>query len=266
MARVFPRNVSRFFVLPELSPFIWAVIIAIALTAGFVKGSVGFAMPMIMVSGLGSVLQPAQAVAALILPTLVANGMQALRGGVPEAIASAKRQWRYLAVVLVMIVFSAQLVTVLPDTVLFLIIGVPVVVFALIQLAGFRPVIAEHRRRLTEFLVGSFAGFLGGLSGVWGPPTVLYLTALNTPKAEQLRIQGIVYGLGAVVLAAAHIQSGVFNAQTAPLSAILLLPAFLGTLAGFRVADWLNQDRFRQATLIVLVLAGLNLVRRGLMG
>ena len=69
-----------------------------------------------------------------------------------------------------------------------------------------------------------------------------------------------------MVLAAAHIQSGVFNAETAPLSAILLLPAFLGTLLGFPVADRLNQERFRQVTLIVLVLAGLNLVRRGLMG
>ncbi|MEM6849328.1 MAG: sulfite exporter TauE/SafE family protein [Pseudomonadota bacterium] len=252
--------------LPELSPMIWAVIIAIALSAGFVKGSVGFAMPTIMVSGLGSVLHPAQALAALIIPTLIANGMQTLRGGVPEAIASIRRQWRYISVMLVMIVFSAQLVTALPETVLFLIIGVPVVVFALIQLAGFRPVIAEHRRRLTEVLVGAFAGFLGGLSGSWGPPTVLYLTALNTPKAEQLRVQGIVYGLAAMVLAAAHIRSGVFNAQTAPLSAILLFPALLGTLIGFRVADRLNQERFRQATLIVLVLAGLNLVRRGLMG
>jgi hypothetical protein len=44
--------------------------------------------------------------------------------------------------------------------------------------------------------VGLIAGALGGLTGTWGPPTVLYLIALETPKAKQLLVQGVVYGSG----------------------------------------------------------------------
>ena len=113
-------------------------------------------------------------------------------------------------------------------------------------------------------MIASFAGLVGGISGVWGPPTVAYLTALNTPKADNMRIQGVVYAAGAVVLFLAHLRSGVLNATTLPLSLALVIPALVGMVIGFWAHDRLDQDRFRKATLAVLVIAGLNLVRRGL--
>jgi uncharacterized membrane protein YfcA len=51
-----------------------------------------------------------------------------------------------------------------------------------------------------------------------------------------------------------------------PFSAALLIPAFLGMQVGFRMSDRLNPELFRKATLIVLIVAGANLVRRGIMG
>jgi hypothetical protein len=114
--------------------------------------------------------------------------------------------------------------------------------------------------------VGLLAGALGGLTGTWGPPTVLYLIALETPKAKQLLVQGVVYGLGSVSLLLGHVQSGVLNLTTLPFSAALLIPAFLGMQLGFRMSDRLNPEVFRKVTLIVLVIAGANLVRRGLTG
>jgi uncharacterized membrane protein YfcA len=114
--------------------------------------------------------------------------------------------------------------------------------------------------------MGALAGVFGGISGVWGPPTVALLTALETPKQEQVRVQGVVFGLGAVILMLAHLASGVFNAQTAPLSALLVVPSLVGMALGFVVQDRIDQSLFRRLTLLVLLVAGLNLVRRGLLG
>lgn len=252
--------------LQALTVEIWILVLAISFAAGFVKGVVGFAMPMLMISGLGSLLAPEAALAALIVPTLVTNVWQGVRGGIAAARASAKAHWRYLLVVAVMISLSAQLVTVMPDWSLFLVLGVPVVLFSLAQLAGWRLRIVERTRRMAEVVIAAFAGLIGGLSGVWGPPTVIYLTALETPKAEHVRVQGVVYALGSVVLLVAHMRSGVFNSGTAPLSFILLVPALAGVALGFRVQDRMDQQLFRKATLVVLIVAGLNLVRRGLLG
>ncbi|SES04200.1 hypothetical protein SAMN04490244_10521 [Tranquillimonas rosea] len=242
-----------------------AFAVGVTFVAGFVKGTVGFAMPMIMISGLASVLSPELALAALIPATVLSNVWQALRGGVAGAVAAARTHWRYIAIILVFIAGSAQLISVLPSSVMFLILGIPVMLFSIAQLAGWRLHIAAAQRRVAELAIGAFAGFVGGLSGVWGPPTVMYLTALETPKVEAIRIQGVVYGLGAIMLLAAHLQSGVLRAETAPLALGMIVPALTGMGVGFFFQDRLDQARFKRLTLIVLVVVGANLVRRGLM-
>lgn len=237
----------------------------IAVLAGTIKGLVGFAMPMVLISGLGSFLEPELALAGLILPTLVTNGVQALQHGVGAAWQSIKRFHLFLISGGVALLISAQFVRVLPGQVMLLIIGVPVALFAIFQLmgrgfGGFRPT------PRAEIGIGTFAGVLGGMSGVWGPPTVAYLTALRTEKAEQMRVQGVIYGLGAVLLVVAHIGSGVLRADTVPLSLMLVVPALAGMWVGTRLQSRIDQQGFRRATLLVLLIASLNLIRRAVFG
>jgi len=238
----------------------------VAVAAGLVKGMVGFAMPMVLISGLGTVAPPETALAWLILPTLVTNGWQALRQALDAAWESVRRYRLFLLTLLVCLVVSAQAVRFVPSVVMLFLIGVPITVYAGLSLAG-RPIrLPPDPGRAAIAATGAVAGFFGGISGIWGPPTVALLTAQDTPKAEQMRVQGAIYGLGAVALVGAHAASGVLNAETAPVSALLCLPAVLGIWLGFRLHDRIDQATFRRLTLAVLLLAGLNLVRRGVMG
>jgi uncharacterized membrane protein YfcA len=247
---------------------LWAFAAAMAVTfaAGFVKGAVGFAMPLVMISGLGLFLEPTLTIAGIILPIVVSNFLQVSRFGMAEAKSAVAEYWRFILIVCVMILVVAQFVTRIPTRTMYLVLGVPVVALSLIQLTGVRFHIPQKRRRVSEWAFGALAGGLGGLTGTWGPPTVLYLIALDTPKSRQLLVQGVVYGLGAVSLLAAHLHSGLLNAVTAPFSALLLIPAYLGMQAGFLLSDRLNPVTFRRITLVVLTIAGLNLMRKGLFG
>ncbi|MEP3345852.1 MAG: sulfite exporter TauE/SafE family protein [Litoreibacter sp.] len=240
-----------------------AMVVGVA--AGFVKGVVGFAMPMIFISGLSSFISPELALAGLILPTVVTNGMQGLRQGLGAAWSSMKKLKAFLCVGGVMLVMSAQLVSVIPSSALYLAIGTFVMLFATLQLWGWRPKLSGNATG-AELIAGTCAGLAGGVSGIWGPPTVLFLNAVNTPKQDQMRIQGVVYGLGALLLLAAHIKSGILIAATVPFSALLVLPAVIGVWLGFKVQDRIDQAMFRRATSCVLIIAGLNLIRRGLLG
>lgn len=240
--------------------------VVFALIAGLVKGTTGFAMPMILISSLGSFLSPELALAGLILPTLVTNLWQAFRQGLLAALLSARAHWRYLTITLVAIAISSQFVTRVPAGLLFTVLGATITLFTVLQLLGWRPRVGPENRRVTELGVGAFAGTLGGFTGTWGPPTVLYLTALDTPKTEHVRVQGVVYASGAVVLTLAHLRSGVLAGDGLRLSILLLGPALIGMVAGFSIQDRLDQHRFRLIVLAVLALAGLNLVRRGLFG
>ncbi|WP_037311082.1 sulfite exporter TauE/SafE family protein [Ruegeria halocynthiae] len=237
----------------------------VAFIAGCVKGMVGFAMPMVLVSGLSMFLPPDLAIAGLILPTLVTNGIQALREGVPAAVSSIRQFRTFLIVGLVFLLMGAQVVSLVPASTFLLMIGIPVSFFALIQVLGAQLTLNAPSVRIEAF-IGAIAGFVGGMSGIWGPPTVAYLTALNTPKAVQMRVQGVIYGLGAVALLLAHLGSGILRAETAPFSVVLIAPALAGMWIGYQLQSRIDQVLFRKVTLLVLLIAGLNLLRRGLVG
>lgn len=247
-----------------ISPPLFAVCCAVALLAGFVKGATGFAMPMIIISGLGTFLPPDVALAGLILSTVVSNLWQAVRGGMAGIFGAAKDYWRYVAALLVMILVSAPLVTRLPEKVIFLALGSVVICLVGLLLSGWRLQIDQRQRRVYDLGLGGLSGVIGGVSGVWGPLTVAYLTAVDTPKKMQVKLTGVIFGVGACMLFLAHLRSGVLNAQTLPFSAALVVPALLGMAAGHAVQDRLDQHRFRRLTLFVLLIAGFNLIRRGI--
>lgn len=237
----------------------------IAFFAGVVKGIVGFAMPMIMLSALSTFAPPDIALAALMLPTLVANGMQVLRYGFREVWRTIKRFRVFLSIGAILLFSAAQLVPVIPAQLLLTVIGVAVTGFAIWQLSGQAPAPgAWSQKPLLDAAFGGFAGLVGGVSGIWGPPTVAYLTAIGTEKKQQMLAQGVIYGLGAVLLVLGHLKSGILNANTLPLSASLLPPAIIGMWLGGRISDKFDQATFRKITLIVLIFGGLNLLRRGM--
>jgi len=181
-----------------------------AVIAGMVKGIVGFAMPMIFITGMTIFVAPDLALGILILPTLVTNGWQAGRQG-----------------------FSAALKS-----------------------------LYDHR---LSFACAVIAGIGGGISGVWGPPTVMYLSTHQLEKQAQMRAQGVIYGLGAVLLLFGHLGSGIATPQALSLGGFAIVPACFGIWIGFQIQDRINQNMFRITTSSVLILAGLNLIRRGVM-
>ena len=247
-----------------LDPLHLALALAITLFAGFVKGAVGFAMPMIMISAFSSFVAPEVALAGLILPTVVTNLSQAFRQGRAAAWETAVTYRRILIATLLFIVVSAGFVHVIPQSLFLLLLGLPITAFALAQLRGVNLALKLEHRARAEWILGAIGGLYGGISGVWGPPLLVYLLSIKADKVETVRVQGVVFLIGAVVLFAAHLTSGVLNAQTLMFSAVLVIPAQIGQLLGTRIQDRLDQTRFRRWTLILLVLTGLNLTRRAI--
>lgn len=252
-----------FSALPEIQ-FV-AIALAVGFVGGVVKGIVGFALPIIVVSGLSLFFPPHLAIAGLVIPSMLTNTWQALRQGPREA---AKSLWK------VRILFGVSIVTLfvvagfvpgLPETALYLSLGVPVALFSLIQMAGWRPQFSPDNQ-VVKVIAGALTGLFGGLAGVVAPPVVVYLNAVNTPKVEHVRTQGVVFALFIMVFTFAHFRTGFFQVEGLVMSAILAVPALIGTYVGFSIQDRVDQQTFQKLTLIVLLLAGLNLIRRGVFG
>ena len=247
------------FSIPEI-----ALACVIGLVAGTMKGAAGFALPTIMAASLGAYMEPRLALALIIFPSLFTNLWQSFRDGAIQAVRAIRKFWRLLLSFAAVLVFSAQLVIVLPTDVFYVMIGLPVVGFSLLQLVGFRLRTTPENAGRLHILAGGVAGFTGGFSGMWGLPVVLALASLDVEKRQQVQIQGIIFLAGSIILLVAHLNSGVLNAGTIPASVLVAVPAMIGMWIGFRIQDRLNQDQYRKVAQVLLLFLGLNLMARGL--
>jgi uncharacterized protein len=247
-----------------LSTQAFAAALALTLLAGFVKGAVGFAMPMILVSGFAIFLPQDLALAGLILPTLVANISQAFRQGVSPARDTAVTYRRFLIATVVCIAISAPFADAIPRMAYLLFLGIPITVYAALQLMGHSLAIHLRHRTRAEWTLGMVGGLYGGVSGIWGPPLLVFLLSTGAEKLQVIRAQGVVFLIGAVTLLVAHLWTGLANPQTLRFSAVLCVPALIGLYAGYILQDRLDQQRFGRWTQALLVITGLNMVRLAL--
>ena len=242
----------------------FAAALAIALFAGFVKGAVGFAMPLILISAFAVFLPTPLALAGLMLPTLVTNISQAFRQGMGPAVETARTYRRFLIGTVICIAVSAPFADAIPRMVYLLLLGIPITAFATLQLMGRSLAIRLEHRDRAEWGLGVIGGLYGGISGIWGPPLLVFLLSTGAGKLQMIRAQGVVFLIGALALIGSHLGTGLANAQTLGFSAALCVPALVGQYAGYALQDRLDQQRFRRWTQALLVLTGLNMVRTAL--
>ncbi len=252
--------------LTQTDPLILLAAAAIMAFGGFVKGAVGFALPMIGIGGIGSFMPAQDTVAILIFPTVLTNLWQTVRQGIGPAAETLGQFWKLNLLLGLTIGIAAQWVPGIPSAGLFVFLGVLICAAAGLQLAGWRPRApsAAEPRMVIEIVTGVVAGICGGLSGVWGPPVLFFLIALDCGKTLQIRALGLAFTVGSLILVPAHFLSGLLNERTLPFSLLMCLPVALGMILGLRYQDRMDQALFRRMTLTVLCLAGLNLLRRGL--
>lgn len=241
------------------------LIAAFALAAGgFVKGVVGIGLPIVALAILTSVLPVPVALALLVVPILATNMWQAVHAG--SLLEPLKRFWPMIACLLIAIWFSAKLVVSLDSSVLYAMVGIIVVVFS--TTAQFKPAwrIGAAAERWVGPLAGTIGGFLGGVSTIWGPPMVMYFVTLNLDKDTFIRTVGLVWFCASIPLVLAYWRHGILTPDRALWAAAGCVPAFVGLAAGQWLRGRVDQNLFRRALLIVLLIIGLNLVRRAIWG
>ena len=245
----------------ETSTFLFFV--TVCFVAGFIKGIIGFGMPMIILGASAAISLPSLGLAVLVLPTLVTNIYQVSLFGRTELIASIKEFKFFLLFCLLGLFVGAKLFIVANLNSLVGGIGLVVFILSFLQLIKIKGPEIKNSMCLSS-IFGAITGLLGGGTGIWGPTTVLYLTSITTPKQHQILVQGLIFAFSSVFLLVAHLYTGIFNHNTGLLSAFMILPAMIGMLFGVGVQNYLNQEKFRLMTLISLCVGGVYLMFRSL--
>lgn len=247
--------------LPELAAWAWALVAAVFLLAGGVKGVVGMGLPTVAMGLLGLVLLPAQAAALLIIPSLLTNLWQMADG---PALRALLRRFALLQ----MLLFAGSLLGVRlltspgarwPQ----LLLGGVLLAYGLMGLLLRRPLqLPAGAERWSAPLVGASTGLLTGTTGVAVVPLVPYASALGLDKQALIQFLGLSFTVSTAGLALGLGGAGAYPLPLALASLGLLVPTLLGLWAGQRLRARLPAEGFRRGFFAAMALLGAAILLR----
>ncbi len=243
-----------------------AVVTAIFVLAGLVKGAIGLGLPLVAIGLLSLVMLPAEAATLLVVPALVTNVWQALAG--PALRVLLRRFWGMLACLGLGVWLAgatgAAVLTADAAGHAATALGLILLVYAALGLAAPRFRITPSREPWLSPLIGGLTGVATAATGVFSVPSAPYLTALGLDKDALVQALGLTFTVATLSLSASLIAAGVVTSGLGIASVLALLPSIAGVTLGQWLRARISQPRFRQVFLIGLLVLGAHLASRGL--
>lgn len=243
-----------------------AAISAVFVLAGTVKGVVGLGLPTVAVGLLGIWMAPREAAALLVVPSLVTNLWQLAAG--PAFGLLARRLWPMLLGIFAGTLAGGQL---LPPSgadpgMASAALGTALVLYALAGLAAFVPQVPTAAERLAGPVAGLVTGLVTAATGVFVIPAVPYLQGLRLERDMLVQALGLAFTVSTVALTLSLLATGGLHAQAAGLSLYALVPAMIGMWAGQWVRGRIRPDLFRRCFFVGLLLLGVHLIVKAVIG
>lgn len=217
--------------------------------AGIIRGYSGFGFAMVAVTSIALVLPPAQVVPLVLVLEVLASVK--LVPQVWKDIDWYSLRW-LLAGSLAATPFGVYLLSTLPAEPMRIFISVVVLAAALLLLSGW-----AWRRMPGRPLIlstGVACGLLNGAAAIGGPPVILfYLSSPAGVTVSRASIIAYFLGIDVMSLMMASIQ-GLTTVKTLTMTALCLVPLYLGVTLGSRMFIRADQESFRRHVLILLIL------------
>jgi len=237
-----------------------AIIVAVFVVAGIVKGVIGLGLPTIAMGLLGALMSPNQAAAILIVPALLTNVWQMWDG--PALAALLRRMWPMLVCALLGTLPAAGILTRADVRLTTALLGAILVVYALIGLIGVHFKVSPRAEPVAGPLVGLATGLINGATGIFVVPGVPYIRALDLGKDELVQALAISAFVSSVALALGlGLNDGLAGAVAIPAVAALAA-SFVGMAIGKALRSRLSVSVFRRCVLVGLLALGASMVAR----
>lgn len=239
-----------------------ALVSAVFLAAGMVKGVIGAGMPTVVLGLLGLLMPVYQAAALLVVPGLVANAWQAFAG--PPWRVTVRR-------------FGPMMVGICAGTPLGIgvlaggenrpakiALGGALALYGLVGLAQWRWHVSRATERWLAPLIGLATGAVTGATGVSAMPSAPYLGSLDLDKDQMIQALGLTFLVSTIALGVALALRGRFGIAVATQSLYAVLPVVAGMAAGNALRSRLSPVLFRKCFFIGMLLIGSYMLVRAL--
>jgi uncharacterized membrane protein YfcA len=236
----------------------------IFILAGFVKGVAGLGLPTIAIALMAVFIGLKEGIALMVVPTIATNVWQALAGG--QFVALVRRFWSLLLAAALGSWIGAGILAGGDAMVLAAMLGVLLCVYSIFGLA--RPPVPPPGRAEPWLspVIGVAGGLIGGMTGSYAVPGVLYMQALGLPRNALVQALGITFLVFTLALGTSLTSHGILSTEIGTLSAAATIPALGGMALGQLVRHRMTEAMFRPVFFVVLLVLGAWLALRPLLG
>ena len=235
-----------------------ALIAAVFLLAGTVKGLVGLGLPTVSLGLLTAAFDLTTAMALLIAPSVATNLWQAAAG--TDGWALIRRLWPFLGAAAATVWIGAAALVRLDLALLSGFLGLLLAAYAVQGLAGASISVPVRWQAWAGPACGAANGILTGMTGSFVVPGVLYLQAIGLGRDALVQAMGMLFAVSTVALALSLRRHDLLDASLGLASAAALLPAFLGMALGQALRRRLSESRFRRVFFLAVLALGLYIV------
>ena len=237
-----------------------AVIAAVFLFAGVVKGVVGMGLPTVAIGLLTALIGLSEGMVLMVIPALVTNLWQAFAGGALAEIL--RRIWFYLLTVVASVWVGVNIFGRSDPALLTALLGVLLIAYSIFGLMSPKmPSPGRHEGWLSPVL-GAVNGVLTGLTGTFFMPGVPYFRSLGFSRDVMVQSMGVLFLISTASLGIALGGHGRLDMGIGAVSAFATVPSLLGMVLGARIRRCLSEKRFQQVLLSALLLLGLYIAVR----
>ena len=229
--------------------------------AGIIKGMVGLGMPIVVLVFLAVPLGITNAIALMLVPSVITNFWQAVFG--PSLMPLLRRLWTFLLFSVLGICLGVSLLSYVTQEVMLAFLGGLLALYSIFSLRN--PQIRPPGRyeAVMSPAAGGLGGILFGMVGIFLVPGVIYLQALGLKKDELVQALGITFITLSITLFGAFVEKGVMNTELFLWSWAALVPAVLGLYLGQRLRSRVSETLFRTIFFWVLLFVGFHFIWSG---
>lgn len=234
-----------------------ALVAAIFLLAGFVKGMIGMGLPTVAVGLLGLMMTPSQAAAILIVPSFITNVWQALAGGHFRSVAG--RLWPMLIGICIGTWAGTVWMPSANSGEATIWLGVALVVYAIFGLCNVHPKTPPQHESSVGFIAGIATGAVSAATAIFTIPGVPYVQSLGFDRDKLVQALGLSFTTSTVALAVALSGSGEMNTGVVVPMLAALGTSLAGMAIGQKVRGLASPKTFRLCFFIGVLVLGAHL-------
>ncbi len=236
----------------------YIILVLITILAAFVQGFSGFAFSLILMPLFSFFLPYQEIIIINMLLSLVLNLTMFIK---IRKYVTFKQNLLMIIPACILTIIASALLDEMNEAFFQIMIGSLLVISSFLKIFRFHFEIRHYQRFFP--LVGIIAGFLNGVSGISGPPIILFLQGVKLSKIEyKATLNAIFLSLNIVALSS-YIFYDYYSLKILSISLTLTIFVILSTIIGFKASHKLSEDAFSKYLVVAILFMGIYMILQG---